>query len=553
MISGGPYWGQHAVLVGMGGLQLLALVALGRDLGGTWRAGWLAGLLGVCLGAYERQADWNAWIGTAGETAFGLWGLWAANRTLRHAAWAPLAALLMVGSGLHKEPGWFVYPGAAFFLAVPVARDPQTRRRGLLVMGLVLLGVLGFAWAWHPANVLRAEQAKLPVVARIADFLRTQPIQFADGFPFWEGRSTARGSGIWVGLLALALTRDLLGPAALSQRSGALVWLYAALGLVGLSWALPTAAPLGFVLLLTLALLRRLPALPPGLALAALGMGVMILFEKPSEVQIISAGYGLALHTALALDAALTAAVARWLTLAVGVGLAVQGGRLVQRMVTPPEMSTYQAQREVETQYLGYSALARTLRTSEVQIGALNSQEQEGLPLVGLRQVSPKPGGTTPSVSCQGELLFSPGPKVLEDTLLKEDVIHGRSLPIVKDTSDHADWPGLATTPGFYALGIAVASGGTPQMSLQAMDACDRLWKVEREPTLPVPFSVLVIDLPERCSPVRLAWVGEGDDPGAIAFLAPLLEPQQSIWFPIPIERRLEVNPDKSIYTGTGQ
>lgn len=547
-LSDGEYWGQHLLLVLLNVAAAAGVLALGRALGGSWRAGLLAGLLAVSGWGWVRLLDWNALINSAGETAFGIWGLVAALRGLKRPGWLVPAMLAMLASALYKEPGSVIYPLTALTMGWSAWRAGERGRHLLAFPAMVLIGIGTFAWTWHSANISRMGTQSESLFARAFEFLQVHAGMLLNIWP-GVGRVTEPfGAGVPIFALALVLLADLLGAGLLERLAGRLGWLLGA----GLCWAICTlgdvAESVVLVPLVLLVLARRWSEPPPGLVMYLLSVGVMAPFQA-TEVQIIAAAHGLALYTGVGLDRLIRAAGGWRPGRVVAIGAAaLAAGLLLGRTLTPPNPKTYDMQREQMKKTYGFGAVARTLGVSQVQAVGMSITDQEILPLVGI--VAQRDSrGVIPTVLVSGGLLLNPARGMMEQVIFPNDLVQGVPLPIIPGgleslrANESPQGASFDVAPGYYALGVGTAAGKTMKLTLMARDACGRAWTASQEPTLPVPFTLTAMVIDPGCSPLKVAWIGDAEEPDGIAMLAPLLPPVVSMWHPTEIPRMLRVDP----------
>jgi len=550
-LSDGAYWGQHLVLELLNGLAVLGLMVLARALGRSYRAALLTGLLAIAGLGWARLMDWNALMNSAGETALGIWGLVAAQRALTRPRWLPVAALLMLGSALFKEPGSFIYPITATAMAWSAWRGGARGRQIQLTPALVVLGFGAFLWTWHSANVERLETLGTPLSSRIFGFLAEHARLLMNCWPGPDTSGVALGAGIPALILGLVLLRDLWAEAPLSTPAGRAGWLggAAAFWLICAIW--PTKSGLLLLLLVGAVLVRRRDDLPPGLVMYPVSVAVMAPFAQVSEVQqIVAAAHGLALYVGLGLDRLIDDERPGPIPQRAGVAAALwlAGILFFGRLLHAPDVSTYALQRESANKILSYGALARTLEVNGAQVAGMNMTEQEVLPLVGIELRTPSVE-EVPTVAVSGGLLLVPAPGVVERVLFPRDVIQGVTIPTILG--------GLATgragaapqgapfniAPGYYVLGVGTSAGMQMKLTLTAMDDCNHVWTANQDRSLPVPFSLTPLVLEPGCGPIKIGWVGDAEEPEGIAMLASLLPPILSLWHPIDIPRTLLVDP----------
>lgn len=549
-LSDGAYWGQHLLLVLLLVGGLAGILVLGRALAGTWRAGLLAALLGASASGWARIMDWHALTNSAGEVFFGVWGLVAAHYGLRRGArWLLVAAIAMVVSALYKEPGSFIYPAAAAAMAWGAWRAGQRDRRPLLLLGTVPLGLLAFAYTWHPANVSRMRSSTSPVWHQMLGYFEMHPKLLLNLWPAEGQAAGALGSGVPVVLLALVVLRDLFGPERLALPALRLAWLAGALGF----WAATVAwTPLiGFALLplVVLTLLRRWSAPPPGLVMYLVSIGVISPFSAANDVQIVAASHGLALYTAMGMDGILrdrerigrTGAAMAW------GGVALVAALLFGRVLSAPNLHSFAAQREAKHRLLGYGALARTLGTTQVYVTSMSAMELEVLPLVGIELSEPSKD-LTPTVSVSDGLLLSPAQGAIERAILPNDLLQGIMIPVIQTgqsggagTNDLPQGSSLDVAPGYYALGIGSANGIQIRLALVASDACGNTWTAQQDRGLLLPFALTPMYVEAGCAPIEISWQGDTLDRDGMAFLAPLVSPVVSLKHPVEVPRVLPV------------
>lgn len=552
-LADGDYWGQHLVLVLLNVLAVFGVVALGRNLSGSWRAGLLAGMLAVTGWGWARLMDWNALMNTAGETAFGVWSLVAAHRGLKRPRWLIVAGLGMVASALFKEPGSFIYPITAVAMAWTAWRadggDGEARdRRVWLTLILPLLGLAVFAYTWHPANLSRMSAETTPVLERSVGFLQSHARLLVNLWPARSQMTGSFGAGIPLLTLALVLIHDLIGRVHLHERPGLRgLWL----GGAGLYWLGTVSSPelLSATLmpLVGLVLIRRWRDPPPGLVMYMVSVGVMSPFTQSSEVQIIAAAHGLALYTGIGLDNLLRSEglgrIGRSAAaLGAGLALLLLGGRLSYA----PTPATFAPQREQMNKILSYGALARTLGVNGAQVAGMSMTEQEVMPLVGIELRQPD-SHESPTVAVSGGLLLVPPQGAIEQVLFPRDIVQGVTIPIILSgpgagsADESPQGASFDVPPGYYTLGVGTAMGMTMRLTLMARDACGHTWTASQERALPTPFSLTPLVLEQGCGPLKMAWIGDADEPDGIAMLAPLLPPIVSMWHPIEIPRTVRV------------
>lgn len=547
-LGDGAYWGQHLVLVLLNVAAALGVAALGRALGGSLRAGLLCGLLSVSGWGWVRLMDWNALMNTAGETALGIWGLLATLRGLQRPRWLILAGLAMVGSALFKEPGSFVYPITAVAMAWGAWRSGRAERSAGWVLLLPLLGLLCFAYTWHPANLSRMSSDTTPVAARVLGFLQSHADLLVNAWPRRTKVADMLGAGVPMVALALVLLRELLGRA-IDERPGVRVlWVLGA----GLWWLLGTAWPewaaLTLLPLVTLVVARRWADPPPGLVMYLVSVAVLSPFSQSSEVQILAAAHGLALHTGLGLDRILREeGTGRLGRLAAGGAAALAVILLSGRILHAPNLQTYQAQRELKNKVMGLGALVRTLGVNGAQVAGMEMTVQEILPIVGIETRQPDKG-ESPTVAISDGLLVSPPPGVIEQVIFPGDLIQGVTLPIILEgtaptnTQGNPEGASFDLAPGYYVLGVGTSMHMTMALTLMARDACGHVWTAGQQRALPVPFTLTPVVLEAGCGPLKLSWMGDAEEPDGIAMLAPLMPPIVSLWHPIEIPRTVRVN-----------
>ncbi len=513
VVSDGAWWGPHAVLLL---LQLAGLAGLGvlaaRLAGNPW-AGVAAAGLALTLAGYEALSGWNAWICTAGEVAFGLWGLVFLHRALGAGRW-PLAAIaLLVVAGLFKEPGWLIYPLAGLALTWNAWREG---RRGWPLAGALLslpIGGVGLAVTWHPANVYRTAEAPTPWIQRAMDAAGDQGRALVDLWPLHSPAELPWWSGLSLPLIVLAL-------------------FHAA---------------------------RRWRDLPVGAVLALLGLGVMLPFEGVNPVQVLVAGYGLCLLAGAAIARARRGAPLL-------LGLAVLGGvheaaEIGIRLATLEPRPAWLANRVSGDRFLGEGAFAASIGAGEAVLqGPLEAQVLA--PLIGLqlREDAPLDGV---DVVTNGRLGFRIDDRSLRDVLLHDDLLEGRILPLVRPRSEHRRRPGGrgppdpdaaapgglsvdGMAPGFLALGVVLEPGAVAPLAVrvEARDACGGE-HVLAEPV--TPWAVTTLRLRARCAPLHVSWSGAERGLVERVFLAPLPEPELSLWGTPIGERRLATPEQRAV------
>lgn len=505
MLSDGAWWGPHLVLVL---LQLAGLAGLGvlaaRLAENPW-AGVGAPALALTLPGYEAMAGWNAWICTAGEVAFGLWGLVALHGALSRGRWPVLAPLLLVVAGMFKEPGWVVYPLAGAGLTGLAWSAGRRGARVLAGLAPVLLGLAGLAITWHPANVYRtaegptpwAERALAGILEQGRGFLDLWPLATPEDQPFWSGLSLP--------LIALA------------------IW--------G-AFRLPRAAAAGLLLLAT-------------------GLGVMLPFESINAVQVLSAGYGLCLLVGVA--AARGKRLPALLLGFLAVGVAHEAVELGVRLSRPDPRDTWLANRDRGDRFLGVAACTRALSADEAVLdGPLGDLVLAPLFGLRLREDRDLPGAT---LTLDGRLRLVTDERELSRVLLAPDLLAGRSVPLVRPRSENRRRPGGRTrsagdrdddvglpledaAPGFYALGVALSAAPPVAVDLriEARDGCGRRFAVSSPETR---WTVTPVRIRDGCEPLRISWSGSGRGQVDRVFVSPMPPPLVSLRGAQIEERRL--------------
>jgi len=493
-LSDGAWWGPHLVLLalqlaGLGGLAVLAA----RLAHNPW-AGVAAAALALTLPGYEAMAGWNAWICTAGEVAFGLWGLVALHRALAGGRWPVLGPVLLLVAGLFKEPGWVVYPLAAAGLVWLAWRAGQRGKH--LVAGLIPLpvGLVGLVVTWHPANVYRTAEAPTPWAARALLGVLEQgramvdlwPAAVADGHPWWSGLSLP--------LLALA------------------------------GWGL-------------FRLPRRSAA---GAVILATGVGVMLPFESVNAVQVLAAGYGLCLLVGLAASRGRRLPVALLALLAVG--LVHEGIELGLRLADPAPREAWLANRARGDRFGGTAAFVRAVGAEEAVLdGPLDDLVLAPLFGLRLREDGDRRGVST---TLDGRLQLVADDRALTDALLEDDRVAGRDIPLLRPREEGRRRPGgrrgggeaqddvgLAIDglmPGFHALGLVLARDVVfpADVQLEGRDACGGRAVIDAPVTR---WSAATLRIRAGCSPLRLTWSGADRDRVERAFFVPLPHPEPSL------------------------
>ena len=505
-ISDGAWWGPHVVLLA---LQLAGLAGLGvlawRLVGTPW-AGVLAAGLALGLDGFEALAGWNAWICSAGELAFGLWGLVALHGALRAGRWPLLAPALMVVAGLFKEPGWVVYPAAG---ALMVWGEWRGGRRGaptLAGLAPLPLGLAGLAITWHPANVYRSSEAPGGWAARAAAnaveqggaLVDTRPLPVAGALPWWAG-----------------LSRPLV-----------------AVGVV--------------------ALVRWTGAARVGAVLALATAGVMLPFPSVNAVQILCAGYALCLLVAAVLEPGRR--LAPWLLVLLGVGLLVEGIQLAARLSPPAPRDHWVEARDRGDRFRGVGAATQALGAREAVLeGVLGDMELA--PLIGLHVIEGGAPDPAAAVTLQGRLQMAVDERTLGSVLLEPDLLAGREPPVIRDRDERRRRPGgrraaagddtrrdglqVDAAEGFLALGLVLDGPrvGPLDVTLVAADGCGRRWTVAGAST---PVALTTLRLRAGCGPLAVSWSGPGRASVERVFLAPLPGPTLSLWEARIDERRLD-------------
>ncbi|MDP7114939.1 MAG: hypothetical protein QGH45_23395 [Myxococcota bacterium] len=496
-ISDGAWWGPHVVLLSLQLAGLAGLAVLAARLVGTPWAGVLAAMLALTLDGFEALAGWNAWICSAGELAFGLWGLVALHAALR-ARRPPLLAIgLLVVAGLFKEPGWLVYPAAGAGMVWTCWRAGSRGWQRLAGLAPIPLGLAGLAITWHPANVYRAAEAPggwggnalVNAVEQAGALIDTWPLRVADGLPWWAGLS--------VPLLFLAAFAAIRG-------SGAAV--------VGMLLVLTTSA-------------------------------VMLHFPVVNAVQLLAAGYGLCLMVAAVLRPGQRPVA--WLLALLAIGLVHEGVELAVRLAPPTPRPVWVVARDRGDRFAGVGAVTEALGAREAALSGPLGDMELG-PLIGLRVIEGGVEDPAARLTLQDRLRLAVDVRSVKRALLDGDLLAGKEVPLVRDRAEGRRRPGggrvfaakdtrrdgLAidgAPAGFLALGMLVDGplDPTPSVTLAAADGCGNRWTVVDPPTA---LSMTTIRLRDACRPLSLSWSGPGRSAIERVFLAPLPPPDLSLW-----------------------
>lgn len=485
-LSDGDWWGPHlllsALLVAATGAGM-ALAGVNARPGSRRRAAALAGLLLLALPGVGRLLTWNAWMGSAGELACGLWAVVAATVGRRTGRLGPVVAawVLVAAAGLFKEPGWIVYPAAIAALVLP---DLARGRRDAVTLALAavpLLGAAGLAFVWHPAN----------------------PAHYLEG---------GAGPGRLVGNLATAL------------------------GSVGARWPLG-GRPEGLALpLLLLGLaVRRGP--PTGLWVALASTAVMLPNPDFHVVHVLPAAFGVVAWLAPMLaEASLPAGRAGRAGLA-AVAL-YQAALLIGALRPSPPLDAERALRErllpLAALYQALDARALVLPPAEHDQGGGAYQREATAwlaPLFGMEVGGADGPRGLPVATDGGELQVDPA---AERRLLDRNLLASLAVRLAPGPGTRVEVPA-----GWYALGAVHRGplGRDPVVS--ADDGCGGHWEARR-----VAEAGRIVAAPlrlePRCLPLTLA-VDQPPSAEVLVFLVALDRPRLGLHLAPEVPRRLDV------------
>jgi hypothetical protein len=507
-LSNGDWWGPHAVLVALHLGCVAATMALaGRRYGP--QAAWVAGVLTLGLGGAARILTWNAWIGSAGEVALGISAVAAADAALASgAAWlAGVALVLGVGSGLFKEPGWFVYPAAIAGMALPAWITRRARPRiAILLLGALLLGAAGFALTWHPANAARLLTAARPVGTRVLIAVRQYGLNMVSLRPLSD-----TSCGVPAILVALGIWRDLT-PRRLGRVRPALVAVAAVVTVA--AWARePDQLGFSLVILLSAVVVRHFRAPPPELLFGLATIGMMAQSPGPDPVHGIAAAYAVAIWTAghlVALAGELFEAAGRSRLgrsrallaagiLAMAVLPAIEGVHAFANPATP---------REAEGRRSRISALSGLARLVHAAGGVAGPDAHAVAAIIGIpeRALFSAPDFVTLDVPTLAEL-------VAPRSAVVDGLLGGSLLPAGPQAASVRE---LDVDPGAYAIGIVGAGLENAGVAMSVRDACKHEW------TAPAPSGdwaeLSLLQIAAGCGKLTVR-VGGADVARAEAFL----------------------------------
>lgn len=533
VLGDGAFWGPQSLLMGLLFTGLAGTVIFARQVTGDWLAGLLAGVLVVLTPSFQAFADWNAWMCTGGEVAFGTWALiagrWAIERD--RSPWPAL--LLVVVAGLFKEPGWIVYPAgilAMYWTRLPGSTGPGRRLLTLRAAAVVLVGAAGLAYAWHPANASRFDAS---ITQRALSALDGLPRQL---FQVWRDPPSGRLEG--PGLPAAAVFFVLLR-AALPTWSAWPTIVGALLGAV-LAAVHPTSAGVLLLGLSAGSLLRRWRTPPVGLVSMFATFGIMSLAPTFLPAHLFAGVCGLAMFVGAELAAVFRAGQGRMAWAFCGLALVVNAGRWVPLARDDLQRPMWSQMRDARELILGAGALGRTLGLGEIRepfSGLLDHQQQAlmAAPLVGL--TVQRYGDSLGNVRVAGVVGFDITAAGLEEHLLAPSLLRDRKA---RDQAETPSGISLALERGWYAIGLRrEGSRRKAQAVLGATDACGRRWEVSARELDPSPVALVPIQVVAGCSPVivRLSRTAPAHRP----FVAPLRPPNAGLWRVASVERIVDV------------
>ncbi len=558
VISNGAWWGPHLVLVGLHLLGIIGLGVLAQRLSGRFEAGVAAVFLAMSLDGYIFMVQWNAWICSAGELACGFWGLVLIHRAFVRNRW-PWAGLgLLVLAGLFKEPGWVVYPLAVVAMAWQL-KKPVTRRR-LAALASLPIGLTGLALTWHPTNVFRTVGPSSSLWDRLRDSLTVSPLAWTDNTFILTTDSDGTSSGITIVLLAFALLGALWLPRK-ARKGTAFIWFATAAAMTVGGFLAGQHAGLVLLAAALVVLVRNWRKPPLGLVIVWAGLGVMAPFESAAAVQVLSGGYGLALFTGCMLvklwkNAPLRVPVQAIIFMA----LLLEGAQFIQDTTFREPVRNYNWLESNEDAYLGVGAMSRGLNNSWAvpngDLGAMMISELIGVRLVEGRQPDP------PTILVNEAVFFTSQEQEMDELFVGPNLLDDVELPIMRDDrtrpmvrprgKNKSDQAGLLAKlgahvedlePGFYALGIYSTGESDENIFIRATDGCGRLWNVDTD-AASADVHMTTVHVREGCETLRLSQSGATYRIAPQIILAPLPEPQISLWAE-PIRRhRLDVKVD---------
>ncbi len=506
-LSDGAWWGPHLVLCALVVGAILGLAAFVAVRSGSVEGGLLAGLLTTGLLATTRILSWNASVGTAAALCFGWWALAAAARAARTGR---LAAVVVAGSlvilaGLAKEPGWVVYPVAAAALALEAWRRGHRKGAGAL-LGLVPLGLLGIAWSWHPANLLRTGAYRANLLERGLVNLEATLGWAVDLWPVRRppvGADSEIVGGIVAPVVALGLAATVVG-----TGPGRRWWPIPALaaGLLGAWWAAPAAAAWLTLLVVAAVAVRRGRDLGPEFVV----LGVTLLLVAPGQRPVPELGIdvGFALAGVLAIRLPRLGRVAPAVVLASAVLVTVAGfptRALLQRLVHPASAQRDRSRIEglespvwVLQERDQIEALAvLTAAVGDPRVGALGRQGALELgPLYGIQPDLDADPSTASAEFGPGWMILAPAPALV--AFLAAHDLPGGPRP-------DAGAGTVTLAPGRYVFGFTSEQpvGG---LAMTLHGRCRKDWHADA--IAPVPTHLALARVGDGCSPLDIRWRG---------------------------------------------
>jgi hypothetical protein len=502
-ISGGAWWGPQLISAVLLLGAWLGMASLAGRLAGSRLAALLAAALILDLEGFRMLLDWSSWINSAGELCCGLLGLLLVHRFLRSGGRSVHlggALVLLACAGLFKEPGWVVYPGVA--AAMCTGAWGQHRRSLRAMAGLLLLGLLGFAWSHHSGNVDRLG-AELSVLHELQD-LQHGLRPWVDVWP--AQHSGSRGwKGVFLPLCALSMSGAIVlrRRPARTERQAQLIILGTAV-LTGMGYVRPDwVGPMVGVGLLCLVWVHSSGLLA---LLAVLSCGVMFLFAGPNPVQILSAGMAfsalVAVHTSRLLGPAVPPALRLFAGLLLTVGLGHHALQLADRIESAePSRRDVPGQLQAKNTLLAEGALLKLLERDQVYFSGELGPRVLG-PLYGFKLVPAERAERPLSLQISGDLWLDSGTGDVGQVLLEGSLLG----PVL--TAGRPAQSTLQLSPGHYVAGIVQSEmTGLSELSVQA--DCMRSLRVQQPPAGTV-WSVGVFTLAAECE-VQVGAQGQAD------------------------------------------
>lgn len=489
--SDGAWWGPHLVLVLLFLGAVAAAMGVARELAVPERRRVTAGLAGLfvaSLPAAGKLVGWNAWMGSAGELAFGLTAVLVGLRA-RRLRGVVAAALLVVCAGLFKEPGWIVYPLA---LAAFAGGELLAGRRDRVVVGLLALpalGAAGLAWVWHPANVSHYADGGAALAPRVMEALTLFGRSTASTWPAGEGGGIVLLAVVFAGFGAVAgrpLPRE-----------------------VARTWAVPAA-------------------------LLAVGLGVMLPNPDLHPVHLLPAACGVAIGVAIGLGRlpvyGLAGAIALILAL---------GWQLASLPAALSPAAPLRAEEVLRSRLLGLAALVRTVEAQGVAVppgDANGAGSGEGayvreatrflVPYTGAPSEGEK--GGAPRRGPPGMPLFTEGATLRVSPATERLLLERNALARLGAKLEVGDPAPVAVEAGAYAIGAMHHGGEGEDAAIVATDACGARW--EAPPTDASRQLVLLpLQISAGCLPLSLG-LSRAVETEVFFLFVPLDAPRLTLW-----------------------